>query len=213
MILIKQLLRESSKLELDKLVSMLRETPKVRVQISSHTDTRGTDKYNDKLSAERAKSVVDYLVLSGISKSRLVFKGFGKRNPVIRNAGSEAEHQANRRTTFQVLDMNAAVESVSSNIIIDENRRLVFRVQILVSSVKRNADNDFGILKGMLDNIRFTEHQQAGVFRYEVGDRYSISEAEVLRNRIRNAGFPDAFIVPYIDNERVSLQQAKDFRP
>lgn len=209
----KATLRESSKLELDKLVSMLRETPKVRVQISSHTDTRGTDKYNDKLSAERAKSVVDYLVLSGISKSRLVSRGFGKRNPIIRNAGLEAEHQANRRTTFQVLDMNAAVESVSSNNIIAENRRLVYRVQIIVSSVKRNADIDFGILKGMLDNIQFTEHQQAEVFRYEVGDRFSISEAEVLRNRIRKAGFPDAFIVPYIDNERVSLQQAKDFRP
>ncbi len=206
-------LREPSKIELDKLVSMLRETPKVRVQISSHTDTRGTDKYNDKLSAERAKSVVDYLILSGISKSRLVSRGYGKRNPVIRNARSEAEHQANRRTTFQVLDMNAAIESVSTDNISAENQRLVYRVQIIVSSVKRNPDNDFGVLKGMLDNIRFTEHQQGGVFRYEVGDRYSISEAEVLRNRIRNAGFPDAFVVPYIDNVRVSLQQAKDFRP
>jgi peptidoglycan-associated lipoprotein len=210
----KATLRESSKAELDKLVSMLRETPRVRVQISSHTDTRGTDKYNDKLSAARAKSVVDYLELNGISKLRLVSRGYGKRNPVIKNATNEAEHQANRRTTFQVLDMNAKIENnVTAPDQTEKSQRLVYRVQILASSVKRNPDNDFGLLKGLVDNIRFIELMLEGVFRYEVGDRNTISEAEALRNRIRNAGFPDAFIVPYIDGERVSLQQAKDFRP
>lgn len=210
----KATLRESSKNELDKLVSMLRETPKVRVQISSHTDTRGTDKYNDKLSAARAKSVVDYLELNGISKLRLVSRGYGKRNPILKNATTEAEHQANRRTTFQILDMNAKIENTPSAFAqTEKSQRLVYRVQILVSSVKRNPDTEFGLLKGMVDNIRFIEHKQEEFFRYEIGDRNNISEAEALRNRIRNAGFPDAFIVPYIDGERVSLQQAKDFRP
>lgn len=205
-------LRESSKTELLKLVSMMRSTPQVRIKISAHTDTRGTNTYNDRLSAERAQSVVDFLVQSGINPMRLEAQGYGKRFPVIAHAKTEDEHQANRRTTFQVLDLNApqeittiAPESINSG--------LSFRVQLLVSSTSRDSEESFGALRQLLGEIQFFESYADGVYRYEAGTRYSLPAAEALRNGIRAAGFSDAFVVPYINQQRVSLQQARDYKP
>jgi peptidoglycan-associated lipoprotein len=97
-------LREESKPSLDKLVKLLEDTPNALVQLNSHTDERGKFDYNMKLSENRAKSVVEYLVSKGISQGRLTFKGFASSQPVVKNAKTEEEHQKNRRTTFQVLN-------------------------------------------------------------------------------------------------------------
>lgn len=96
-------LREESKPSLDILVKLLDDTPGALVQINSHTDERGKQPYNQKLSEDRAKSVVDYLVSKGISQGRLSWKGFGFAQPVIKGAKTEEEHQQNRRTAFQVI--------------------------------------------------------------------------------------------------------------
>jgi len=99
-------LREESKPSLDKLVKLLEDTPEALVQINSHTDERGKLDYNMKLSENRAKSVVDYLIEKGISAGRLSSKGFASTQPVVKNAKTEEDHQKNRRTTFQVLKNN-----------------------------------------------------------------------------------------------------------
>lgn len=96
-------LRNESKPSLDKLVKILEDTPDAFVQINSHTDERGKELYNNTLSENRAKSVVDYLVSKGISQNRLTAKGFGFSSPVIKGAKTEEEHQQNRRTAFQVI--------------------------------------------------------------------------------------------------------------
>jgi len=96
-------LRKESKPSLDKLVKILEDTPDALVQINSHTDERGKAEYNLKLSDNRAKSVVDYLVSKGINPARLTSKGFGFTAPVIKGAKTEEEHQQNRRTAFQVM--------------------------------------------------------------------------------------------------------------
>ncbi len=96
-------LREESKPSLDKLVKILEDTPDAYVQINSHTDERGKLEYNTKLSENRAKSVVDYLVSKGINPAHLTSKGFGFSSPVIKGAKTEEEHQQNRRTAFQVI--------------------------------------------------------------------------------------------------------------
>lgn len=103
-------LRETSKIELNKLVSMLKANPEVQIRINSHTDIRGTNEYNDGLSQKRAQSVVNYLCSKGVKKNMLSAKGFGKRRLLIPKARSEEEHQANRRTTFEVLDFIPADE-------------------------------------------------------------------------------------------------------
>jgi len=98
-------LRPESKVELDKLISVLKENPKIKIMINSHTDSRGTQTYNQDLSERRAQSVVDYLIEKGISKDRLQSKGWAATKPIIKNAKTEEEHQVNRRTTFNILNV------------------------------------------------------------------------------------------------------------
>lgn len=99
-------LREESKPMLDSLIGMLKRLP-LRVEISSHTDSRGTFEYNDLLSQRRAESVVAYLVDHGIARNRVLAKGFGKRQLLNRCKDgvpcSESEHQINRRTEVKVV--------------------------------------------------------------------------------------------------------------
>lgn len=208
-------LRESSKMELGKLVSLLRDNPGIRIQISSHTDERGRATYNEKLSAMRAQSVVDYLVQSGLSAGRLTAQGHGSRFPVVKNARTEQEHQTNRRTTFQVTDLNAPSQAVGTPVAsaATKNKRLVYRVQFLITSTKRNPEIDFIAIVNLAEGLRVFEETTGLLFRYEAGDRYTLAEAEALRNQIRASGFPDSFVVPYIDHQRVTMQQAREFKP
>lgn len=104
----KATLRPESMIELDKLVVMLNKNPQFKIQISSHTDSRGSAKANDKLSLERAKSVVDYLVSKGINPARLTSMGYGKKQLLVKNAKTEAQHQENRRTTFMIIGETGA---------------------------------------------------------------------------------------------------------
>lgn len=201
-------LRESSKVELNKLVAMLRETPQVIVQINAHTDTRGSHNYNDKLSKERAASVVNYLILHGINPARLVSRGFGKTNPIIPNAKTEAEHQANRRTTFTVTGTN--FQPVISEVpVVSKTDKLVYRVQLMASSSYYPPENYFAVLKTVIPGIRFSVNQSGSLYRYEAGDSYRLTEAESLKSQIIAAGFTDCFIVPYYAGERISMEQAK----
>jgi len=98
-------IRPDAALELDKLVQILKDNPSVRIELSSHTDARASDDYNDALSQKRAESAVDYLVSKGINASRLIAKGYGKRQLIIQNAQTEEEHQVNRRTEFKVIEI------------------------------------------------------------------------------------------------------------
>lgn len=95
-------LTDESKKELQKLITLLKETPNISIVINSHSDEQGSDKYNLDLSERRAKSVVNYLIDNGIEAHRLSSKGWGESNPIYKNASSEEQHAANRRTTFQV---------------------------------------------------------------------------------------------------------------
>lgn len=93
-----------SKAALDRIILLLQSNPTLKLEFGSHTDSRGTHEYNDKLSEERAKSVVDYLVNSGINRTRLSWKGYGKRHPLISNPATEGEHRMNRRTSFKIVE-------------------------------------------------------------------------------------------------------------
>ena len=81
--------------------------PSLRIRLGSHTDCRGGDAYNRDLSQRRAESAVEYLVAQGVAAERLEAQGFGEDVPLTTCACSrctEAEHQANRRTTFTILE-------------------------------------------------------------------------------------------------------------
>ena len=98
-------IRADAALELDKLVKILRDNPAIRIELSSHTDSRSGDDFNLALSQVRAQSAVDYLVSQGIAADRLVAKGYGETQLRIQNAQTEEEHQSNRRTEFKVIEI------------------------------------------------------------------------------------------------------------
>ncbi|MGP8217495.1 MAG: OmpA family protein [Bacteroidia bacterium] len=98
----KATLKDESTAELDKMIKLMNDNPALKVEISSYTDSKGSDVYNDKLSQARAQSVVDYLINKGVDKNRLVAKGYGKENPIASNDTDEGR-QLNRRTEFKVL--------------------------------------------------------------------------------------------------------------
>jgi peptidoglycan-associated lipoprotein len=95
-------IRADAALELDKLLVIMEDNPEITIELSSHTDTRATDEYNLNLSQRRAKSAVDYIVSKGIEQRRLIPKGYGETQLIIKEAQSEEEHQVNRRTEFKV---------------------------------------------------------------------------------------------------------------
>ena len=96
-------IRDDAALELNKLVRILIDNPKISIELSSHTDDRATVEYNLDLSQRRAESAVNYIISKGISKNRLIAKGYGESELIIKNATSEEEHQINRRTEFKVI--------------------------------------------------------------------------------------------------------------
>ncbi|MBI2279332.1 MAG: OmpA family protein [Bacteroidetes bacterium] len=103
-------IRPDAALELDKLVKILVDNPKIDIEMGSHTDSRGNDRYNLILSEKRAMAAVQYLIASGIDKKRLTYKGYGEKKLVNHCANdivcTRAEHQQNRRTEFKVTKIN-----------------------------------------------------------------------------------------------------------
>ncbi len=98
----KSTLRDESFPELERLLKLLNDYPTLKIEISGHTDNRGTAAYNKTLSENRAKSVVDYLLGKGINKDRLTFMGYGFDKPVANNDTDEGR-QLNRRTEFKII--------------------------------------------------------------------------------------------------------------
>ena len=103
----KYTIRNDAKPELNRLVQFMLDNPQVNVEVSSHTDSRATNSYNQTLSQNRANAAVDYLVSQGISRSRLIGKGYGETMLLNKCADnvecSEADHQINRRTEMKVV--------------------------------------------------------------------------------------------------------------
>ena len=95
-------LQPASTSELDKVVLLLKENPTLKIQINGHTDNIGKPGDNLKLSNDRAKSVVNYLVTKGIDIKRLSFRGFGADQPIASNESENGRAQ-NRRTELKVI--------------------------------------------------------------------------------------------------------------
>lgn len=125
----KATLRPESSVALDSLVDLLKQNPHITIELSAHTDYKGSDRYNERLSQQRAESVVRYLIQHGIASDRLTPKGYGEgmpktikkrvaeRYPFLKEGDKLTEefitalpeeqqedcNQLNRRTEFRVL--------------------------------------------------------------------------------------------------------------
>jgi len=97
-------IRPDAALELEKILDVMKQYPNMKIDVRSHTDSRASHKYNDKLSDRRAKSTMAWLVKNGVTEDRLTGKGYGENKLVNKCADdvkcTEEEHQANRRSEF-----------------------------------------------------------------------------------------------------------------
>ena len=97
----KSTLRKESENEIAQLTKLLTDIPSMKIEISGHTDSYGSDSYNKTLSHQRSKAVYDRLIQNGIKADRLTFMGFGEEKPIDTNE-TDAGRQMNRRTEFKV---------------------------------------------------------------------------------------------------------------
>jgi outer membrane protein OmpA-like peptidoglycan-associated protein len=102
-------IRKESKIILNRVVELMKKYPDMVVEIGSHTDSRGNDKYNANLSQKRAESTKGYLIDSGIDKKRIIAKGYGESVPIIKcktdDACNEEQHELNRRSEFVIKNL------------------------------------------------------------------------------------------------------------
>ncbi|MBL7892522.1 MAG: OmpA family protein, partial [Bacteroidia bacterium] len=94
-------LRPESYIELSNLLNLMTSNPKLKIEVSGHTDNKGSAVYNKNLSESRAQSVVSYLISKGTEIDRLNFAGYGFQFPVATNDTDEGR-QLNRRVEFKV---------------------------------------------------------------------------------------------------------------
>ncbi|WP_167597825.1 OmpA family protein [Leeuwenhoekiella sp. ZYFB001] len=105
----KSYIRPDAAVELAKVIEILKEYPELRIDVRSHTDSRGNDAYNLALSERRNKSTIDYIVEEGgISRERLTGRGYGETQLLNECSNgvqcTEEQHQLNRRSEFIVQD-------------------------------------------------------------------------------------------------------------
>jgi outer membrane protein OmpA-like peptidoglycan-associated protein/tetratricopeptide (TPR) repeat protein len=98
----KATLRPESTAELNRLIKLMNDVPTLKIELSGHTDSQGSDSYNQSLSEKRAVAVVQYLTKAGIAAGRLESAGYGESQPISTNETAEGR-QLNRRTEFKVL--------------------------------------------------------------------------------------------------------------
>ena len=101
-------IRRDVKITLDKVIVLMRKYPEMKIEVETHTDTRGNARYNLELSEKRANSVKEYIVKNNIDPKRVFAKGYGETKPIVYcktdEACSEEEHEINRRCEFVVKD-------------------------------------------------------------------------------------------------------------
>lgn len=99
----KSVLKPASNKELNNLLELLQKNPSMVIEISGHTDSKGSDEYNQVLSKKRAQAVVNWLESKGISKDRLSYEGYGESRPLASNDDEEEGRELNRRTEFKII--------------------------------------------------------------------------------------------------------------
>ncbi len=102
-------IRKESKVVLGRVVELMKKYPEMVIEIGSHTDSRGNEKFNENLSQKRANSTRDFIIESGINAKRVAAKGYGESVPIVKcktdDACSEEEHELNRRSEFVIKNL------------------------------------------------------------------------------------------------------------
>jgi outer membrane protein OmpA-like peptidoglycan-associated protein len=200
-------IRPDAAIELDKLVQMLRDNTEIEIELSSHTDSRGNDEYNMKLSQRRAESAVNYIISQGIDSKRIVANYYGESKPLNHCLNGvqcpEELHQQNRRTEIKVTKIN------------EDNTKIVYSSKYFnyLTELASQGNHSEGEQNYVYANLSSQQNQinentnapkmwhiVAGSFKY-------IENANVFAKQMRSAGYTDTRILVELSGNfyRVSI--------
>ncbi len=126
---------------LDQMVAVLKDNPKILVELGSHTDHQGTMNYNDQLSQKRAESAVAYIIKQGIDPSRITAKGYGERQPLLLKRDKEGFKAG---TLLNDVFVDAITDSTQQQAALQLNRRTTFRI---VGTIDQADNEDIDVVK------------------------------------------------------------------
>jgi len=218
-------IRPDAEVELQKVLAVLKKYPQMKIDVRSHSDSRGGDAYNLLLSDKRAKATVNYLVQKGINGSRVTGKGYGETqliNGCDNNSDcTEQEHQLNRRSEFIILNENETPQEMRKEIVARSNED-INKISDASKKMITTADYDFDspnpkeiftvqIVAGSNKNPVIKHKTLSSVFHYSYSDgfrRYfsgqfaTREQADAYKLQLRKKGFDGAFVVGLRGKER-----------
>lgn len=224
-------LRASSERELDILASILNGDPSNYIIINSYADEQGTFQYNKLLSHKRAKAVVNYLIAKGVDKNRIIGRGYGESQPVVKRAATPTEHQKNRRTTFEVKTRDEFIEYLSyagvyghgskkysryltyygdlaANVDFGSANDIEFRVQFIATREPIEPGFYRKIERNIPNEPINSSHDPDGYYRYSIGKYIDIDEAYKTRNKLKSLGY-NTYIVAFNNGRKISVKLAQ----
>lgn len=164
---------------LDKIAKFLLSNPSVKVELSSHTDTRGSAAYNLDLSQRRAESVTKFLIHKGVKHNKLHARGYGATQPIIQNAQTEEEHKTNRRTEIKILKADDAHSP-------DFQYRIVIKTSNKPLDTSDEVFEKFPLLK--------STSNEAGDIIYFIGPYEHTDDLKKQWALTKESGFNDLYI-------------------
>ncbi len=219
--------------ELQKIATLMKQYPTMKIDIRSHTDSRAGDNYNMVLSQERAESTVNYLINQGVNSNRLTGKGYGESQLINRCSNgvdcSEEEHGLNRRSEFIILNENEtpAEMRASINAQIQEraaNNKTTVSIKPSVSNTTSKQVYDFSSASPKVFTVQIAASLSSkvidipnvsGEYSFKFADDYtryfsgvfsSRSEAESHKNTLKSKGITGCFVVGLKGSERIIIK-------
>jgi len=191
-------------LEVEKVADLMQTYPETKISLTGHADATGSSEYNLLLSNQRAVKIAEYLEMRGVDRSRVSLEGKGENAPVARNFysdGSDAPlgRYLNRQVTLTIESPEPIVAELSGFYVPNSLKTppgeepsgssdFWFTIQVLAK--KGGVElSSFGALDGVKEYVCKDNY-----YRYTFGEYRSFEEARSSLNRIRESGYPDAFI-------------------
>lgn len=234
----KYYIRPDAAVELDKLVKLLKNNPKLIIELSSHTDCRASNEYNRVLSENRAKSAVEYLIQNGIDSRRLFPKGYGETKLINECRDGvdcpEEKHALNRRTEFKVIGYSSGMKLKSiplDSVPVPQQQEIVAESPDYTNNVflspdyaKMNTSTNLsyvinlGVFKSNVKDyyynltdlgvVSFTKNNE-GLIKYTLGTYYDFKTVASVLETVKSRGSKDAYISAFSNGKPIDLDQAK----
>lgn len=211
------LLTPKSVTQLNRMRDLLEKYPKLKVELTGHTDSYAPQNFNLQNSLKNTESVAEYLIANGVAENRVIIKGCGQIYPLAKDTNDDGSENKqgrvlNRRVQMEVygeekipIVVKTGIPKISTSIAVPDGFQymekvdgLTYRVQ--VKALKQTLDDNVLVRypDALIETTPMTEFM-----RYSVGLVKTYTEVEALRVKLVADGYKDAFIVAYINGERV----------